>query len=109
MVVDQYKCSDEIENPDQAVSISLQPCSSLSNTAPVVDYATKKKADAKYIQAVTGNYWEVGAFLGSWSCDPLVRIHLLIRAKAPIQARDRVLGSNLTKPVGYGAKNGVPA
>ena len=43
MVVIQYGCSHEIENLDQATSLSLQPCSLLSSIPPIVDYASKIK------------------------------------------------------------------
>ena len=41
MVVVRHGRSDEIKNLDQATSLSLQPCSLLSNVPPVVDYRTE--------------------------------------------------------------------
>ena len=51
----------------------------------------------------------VGA-LGLTVLRPTIRqllAYLLIRAKAPMTSRDRVLSLKITSCVGYGAKNGV--
>jgi hypothetical protein len=107
MVVVRHGCSDEITNLDQATSLSLQPCSMLSSIPPIVDYASK----IKLIWSIYKEEPAVGA-LGLTVLRPTIRqllAYLLIRAKAPMTSRDRVLSLKITSCVGYGAKNGVPA